>query len=128
MCVRRQATCRAHPNQRKVYGAVLGKLLPHLLAAGFGEGISPGAALPAAARQLLADVVFHSSHIEGTRRNPGAFVSGHHLSPSTDDALRLSRPTTSRTLGPKTSSRAVLPAIITPLITRASGAHTPSTD
>lgn len=68
VCSWRQATCRAHPNQRKVYAAVLGKLLPNLLAAGFGEASAPGEALHAAARQLLTDVVFHSSHVKGASR------------------------------------------------------------
>ena len=74
-CDDAQATCIAHPNQRKVYTTVVGKLLPNLLLAGFRQPSQPGDsklvngaggnALVVASRQLLDNVIFNPSHIEG---------------------------------------------------------------
>ena len=67
--------CGSNPNQRKVFAAIVGKLLPHLLLAAFARDSLDGSResgdsnadgqLTAAARRQLETVLFHSIHVEG---------------------------------------------------------------
>ena len=70
-----QEVCSSNPNQRKVFAAVVAKLLPHLLAAAFGSrqavlipaAVNGQSQLSAAARRVLDTVIFHGAHIHGLR-------------------------------------------------------------
>lgn len=79
----RQATVAAHPGARKVWDAVLPRLLLPLAAAAFqaptgdavGGGAAAGSTLAALSRAVLEAVLFHPAHIPGGRVLHGAVAS-----------------------------------------------------